>query len=266
VGEREYNLEAGMGLRIKILKLIEEIKPLLPENPSCYVMGTEDCRFTYSQVLKRYSGKKGKGGLCDLEFAFKSLGFGSVTTVDMNERADIRTDLTVDVPAEYCEKADLVCELGTLEHIFDAKSAILNMNRFLKKGGVIFHMCPVSSYRHGFVNFNPAFLDSLYLGSGYELVMRTMNMTVYNPLYIINIEDIPKPGRSVFSAMNKLLSLLRIHAFNFNLPPQKDMKGSRFWKFTEFCMTHFGPPKHMYYCCAYRKTKDGLKIPYDIWE
>ena len=260
-----------MGLRIKVLDLIEAMKPYLSRDPLCLMIGTEDCRFTYGWMSKKFpsisAGIKGaQNDLCDLKTAFSALGFKAVLTVDMNERADVRADLTSTVPESHLGKADLVCELGTLEHIFDVKSAIINMNRFLKRGGLIFHMCPVSSYRHGFLNFNPAFLDSLYLGSGYELVFRTMNVTIYNPLYVINIEDIPRPARTAFSAMNRLFQLLRIHAVNFNLPLQRDMKGSRFWRSAEFCMTHLGPPKHTYYCCAYRKTGEGLKVPYDIWE
>lgn len=264
--------EYDMGLRIHALELIETLKPFLPDNPVCYVIGTQDCNFTYRMLMKRYPKKakeikekvKDVRKPCDLKTVFNTLGFKSVVTIDINDRADIRLDLSSPIPEEYYEKANLVCNFGTLEHIFDLKTAVVNMNLFAKKGGILFHMSPVSMYRHGFVNFNPSFYDSLYAQSGYKQIFRTMNVSIYNPFYIININDVPKNARMFFKLTNKILRPVSL-LYRYNLPLSRE-GDNNLLSFFNFWITHFGLPKNLLYCCAYQKLSDHLKIPYDIWE
>lgn len=202
--------------------------------------------------------------LCDLRTVFNALGFKSVITIDINDRADIRLDLSSPIPEECRNKADLVCDFGTLEHIFDVKTVIENINSLLRKEGIVFHMSPVSMYRHGFINFNPAFFDSLYLASGYKQIFRTMNISIYNPFYIVNIQDLPKAIRMPFRLTNKILAPVRVFC-RYNLPLSRQ-GDNRLLSFFNFWITHFGLPKNLLYCCAYQKLSDRLKIPYDIWE
>lgn len=260
-----------MGLRIHALELLEAIKPHLPVNPVSYMIGTQDCGFTYKMLIKKYPKQrkvieeniKDLYKRCDLKTLFNVLGFKSVVTIDFNDRADIRLDLTQPILEEYREKADLVFDSGTLEHIFDVKKAIENMNNFLKRGGVIFHMSPVSVYEHGFFNFNPSFFNSLYTQSGYKQIFRTMNISIYNPFYILNRKGLPKFLNYFFAITNRIC--LRPLLFRFNLP--LSYKGNnKLLSFFNFWISNFKPPKGLLYCCAYQKTKDHLEMPYDIWE
>jgi len=260
-----------MGLRLHALELIEAVKPYLPADPVCYMIGTQDCGFTYKTLIKKYPKqakeiKEKNRDLrkrCDLRTVFDTLGFKSVVTIDINDRADIRVDLSGSLPKEHYGKADLVCEIGTLEHIFDIKTAIENINLFLKKGGIIFHMSPISVYQHGFLNFNPRFFDLLYLESGYKQIFRTMNVSIYNPFYIIELNSLPKGLRLYFALANKICqpSLL----CRFNLPLSRN-GNNRLLSFFNFWLSQFGLTKNLLYCCAYQKLSDNLKVPYDIWE
>lgn len=260
-----------MGLRWQAVELIDFIKPYLPEKPACYMIGTQDCGFSYKTLLKRYSNavkciKNNEVDLkkdCDLKFLFKVLGFDSAITVDMNKRADLYLDLTKDIPRDHIGKADLVLDFGTLEHIFDVKKAVCNMNLFLKPGGVIFHMSPVSFFRHGFYNFNPNFFDALYNSSSYKQVFKTMHISIYNPFYVINLDDLPEPLKKLFGLTNRLFRSAAL--FRFNLPLSL-VSENRVLKIFNFLTTHFSIPKNLMYCCAYKKISNSISIPYDIWE
>ncbi len=86
-----------------------------------------------------------------------------VTTLDVStyEEADIICDLNQPLPAELEHRFDLIVDGGTLEHVFDVRQALMNINRMLRPGGRIIHMSPASNYlEHGFYQFSPtAFFD-----------------------------------------------------------------------------------------------------------
>lgn len=260
-----------MGLRIHALELIEAIKPYLPVDPVCYMIGTQDCGFSYRALVKRYPAMNKEicekiedlDKRCDLKTLFKVLGFSSVIAVDINDRADARIDLSKPIPEEYHGRADLVCEFGTLEHIFNLKTSIENINCLLKKGGIVFHMSPVSCYQHGFFNFNPRFFDLLYSTSEYRQIFRTMNISIYNPLFVIDRNQLPRWLKGVFAVTNKMA--MRGLLYRYNLPLSRE-GNNRVLSFFNFWTTSFGMPKNLLYCCAYQKQLDALKIPYDIWE
>lgn len=260
-----------MGLRVQALELIEVIKPFLPPDPVCYIIGSQDCGFTYWTLIRKYPRRteeikenaKDLNKRCDLKTVFNILGFKSVISVDLNERADIRLDLSQPIPFEYHAKADLVFDPGTLEHIFDVKMAIENINFFVKKGGVVSHMSPISFYQHGFFNFNPCFFDLLYTQSGYKQIFRTMNVSIYHPFYVADRTVFSKWPRYFFTLTNKIFRPAILYRFNLPLSYEGNNKVLSFFN---FWITHFGLPKNLLYCCAYQKLSDHLKIPYDIWE
>ena len=130
-----------MGFRAHCIEFIEEVRPLLPKDAICYVIGAQDCGFSYSYLIKRYPNKKLElesvipgdkvsSDNADFKAIFKLLfSFDDVITIDINDRADVCLDLSKEIPEEHCNKANLVVEMGTLEHIFDVKTAIENINK-----------------------------------------------------------------------------------------------------------------------------------------
>jgi SAM-dependent methyltransferase len=95
---------------------------------------------------------------------FKSLGFSTVTQMDISdyEGAGILFDLNeMELPNSLTGSFDFIYDGGTLEHVFDTRSALLNIFKMLKVGGRAVHLVPSSNYTdHGFYMFSPTlFLD-----------------------------------------------------------------------------------------------------------
>jgi SAM-dependent methyltransferase len=57
---------------------------------------------------------------------------------------------------------DLVVDSGALEHELDIYGALKKMSRAVKKGGVIFHLSPMSMINWGYWNINPKAFKEFY--------------------------------------------------------------------------------------------------------
>ena len=80
--------------------------------------------------------------------------------------------------SDLYECADLVTDFGTLEHVFDIKTALLNMNKMLRIDGVIVHTSPVNFFGHGYVNFNPQYFTDFYTKNRYKKILFTFQVTI----------------------------------------------------------------------------------------
>ena len=102
-----------------------------------------------------------------------SLGFDEVKSLDFNdfEGAEIICDLNKPVESTLRDRFDVVFDGGTLEHIFDTKAALLNIDSLLVDGGLVIHEVPSSnSIDHGFYSFSPTFFQDFYPNQGYEII------------------------------------------------------------------------------------------------
>lgn len=93
--------------------------------------------------------------------------FGStqVDVLDINdyEGANIIHDLNIKIPEKLEDKYDTILDFGTLEHIFDVKTAIENISLMSKKNGMILHVSPTNNFcGHGFYQFSPEFFNTVY--------------------------------------------------------------------------------------------------------
>ena len=60
------------------------------------------------------------------------------------------------IPADWKEAYDVVCDVGTLEHVFNFPVAIRNCMEMVKRGGYFFAQTPANNYLgHGFYQFSP---------------------------------------------------------------------------------------------------------------
>lgn len=86
------------------------------------------------------------------------LGAKELVTLDASdfEGASLVHDLNRPVPAALREHFDAVCDIGTLEHIFNFPMAIRNALEMVKVGGHFFTHTPANNYfGHGFYQFSP---------------------------------------------------------------------------------------------------------------
>jgi len=102
-----------------------------------------------------------------------SLGFDEVISLDSNdfEGSEIICDLNRPVESTFRKRFDVVFDGGTLEHIFDTKAALLNIDSLLLDGGLVIHEVPSSNaIDHGFYSFSPTFFQDFYPNQGYEII------------------------------------------------------------------------------------------------
>lgn len=101
---------------------------------------------------------------------FELLGFADYQDVDLDpeEGCSILHDMNQPLPAQYANCFDFVMENGTIEHIFDIKTAIGNIAQAVKVGGVVCHVSPLDAFNHGFYNFSINFFNDFYRANGFD--------------------------------------------------------------------------------------------------
>lgn len=99
------------------------------------------------------------------EYLIKHFGSNSVDVLDVNnyENANIIQDLNKDIPTNLEGKFDTIIDGGSLEHVFDVKTALNNLKKMCKINGVIIHISPTNNFcGHGFYQFSPNLFHSIY--------------------------------------------------------------------------------------------------------
>lgn len=93
------------------------------------------------------------------------LGSSAVHSFDSSgyEGATHIHDFNNPLPESYNGKYDTVIDAGSLEHIYDVRTAVENFKRMLRPGGRIIHINPANNFcGHGFYQFSPEFFFSVY--------------------------------------------------------------------------------------------------------
>ncbi len=107
------------------------------------------------------------------ETLFRSIGFESVHALDYSEfeGATIIHDLNdPNLPAELCEKFDVIIDHGTLEHVFHIPNALNNLFRLLRTGGRLIHGTATSNLvDHGLYMFSPTFFYDFYVANNWDI-------------------------------------------------------------------------------------------------
>lgn len=124
------------------------------------------------------------------------LGVSHIDSMDASgfEGATIVHDLNTPLSSEYSGKYDAVCDVGTLEHVFNVPVAFGNCMRAVRKGGRFYAFTPANNYfGHGFYQFSAEFFFSVFSEvNGYrvdrvvacEYGMRRRWFSVSNPAEI----------------------------------------------------------------------------------
>jgi hypothetical protein len=89
---------------------------------------------------------------------------------DLHERADLKVDLAGRLDESMVSRFGAILNAGTLEHIFDQRTAFENVHRMLKPGGMIIHLAPVTWYEHAYYNFNPRLFRDIAAANRYTLI------------------------------------------------------------------------------------------------
>lgn len=131
--------------------------------------------------------RNSKGDIDSFSF-FRGLGFSDIHSMDVSdyEGADIIFDLNTDgIPEELHERFDYIVDGGTLEHVFHAGNALINIAKMLKIGGKVFHYLPVSGWiNHGFYMISPCLLNEFYAYNGFRV--EESNIVLFNKRFEAN--------------------------------------------------------------------------------
>ncbi|HLC49308.1 MAG TPA: hypothetical protein VJI96_02920 [Candidatus Andersenbacteria bacterium] len=89
--------------------------------------------------------------------------------VSAYEGAEYVWDLNNPVPDDWTHKFGTVIDSGSLEHVFNIKQALINMNRLTAPHGKIIHITPANNYlEHGFFQFSPTLFIDYYSVNNFE--------------------------------------------------------------------------------------------------
>ena len=104
---------------------------------------------------------------------WEMLGAKELNTIDASdfEGATRVHDMNQPVPAAWHEAHDVVCDIGTLEHVFNFPVAVRNCLEMVKRGGHFFAQTPANNYfGHGFYQFSPElFFRVLSPANGFQI-------------------------------------------------------------------------------------------------
>jgi len=104
---------------------------------------------------------------------WKALGASRADSMDVGdfEGATVTHDLNLPVPDSLIARFDAVCDIGTLEHVFNFLGAIRNALEMVKVGGHFFAVTPANNFfGHGFFQFSPElFFRLLSPENGYRI-------------------------------------------------------------------------------------------------
>lgn len=139
-------------------------------------MGVPLLHFTADQarsVLGRLEARGGDDSLVPAD-VFRALGFERLDSFDISayEGADHIVDLSMPAATRtYEDTYSLVCDFGTLEHVFNIPNALANMAAMIRPGGLMLHVvCMNNGVDHGFYQISPTLLLDYYGRAGFEVL------------------------------------------------------------------------------------------------
>ena len=188
-----------MGMLMYDALVLSCVSKEIARRDSCLTLGVPTLNFTdqsfYDQV-RSYPGLQdiladGKPFQTASEF-FKLLGFSEVSALDISdyEGANIVADLNdPDLPSKVSRQFDLVYDSGTIEHIFDAPTALRSIAKLVKVGGAVVHATPCNGFvDHGFWQVSPDLYKAFYAHAGFDILTVALFVFAETP-YAIPISD-----------------------------------------------------------------------------
>lgn len=160
-----------MGIDVHVLGFLRYERERGGDFGQTVMLGRQELHLTPLQVERAFAGTDGRRfGRFAEELLEAELGATSVDSLDNSdfEGASVVHDLNVPL-LDPLGPFDVVLDLGTLEHVFDVRTALSNVSSLASVGGRIVHVLPGNQFcGHGFWQFAPELFFSLYTeGHGY---------------------------------------------------------------------------------------------------
>jgi hypothetical protein len=123
---------------------------------------------------------------------FNGLGFSEVDALDISgyEGANIVGDLNDPGLANQIGKTyDLIYDSGTIEHIFDAPTALRTLASMVRIGGAIVHATPANGFMdHGLWQLSPDLFRTFYRAAGFSILTSAV-FVFADPPYAVRADE-----------------------------------------------------------------------------
>ena len=153
------------------------------------------------ELKDNLSGIKDEIKYISSESFFKICGAQNVKSLDISryQKADFLFNLNdAMLPDQLFLTADYIFDGSTIEHIFNIKNVMNNINNLLKENGFILHLSPLEGLsRDGFYQFGLCFFPEIYKTNGYEIIFHKIYVCDYAHL-IYNDKVVIKEGKDWF--------------------------------------------------------------------
>lgn len=181
-----------MGLPIPMLVMLARQHAQQPFHDPVLILGRQEVNGTLGQVVQAISStgvtpaqlppdydtrslvpnRRNMNEISDDCF-FRLLGCSDIKAMDYSdyEGAEIIADLNLPIDPSLEGKFGTILDSGTVEHIFDIRTCMMNIARMLKPGGQVVHITPSNQYlNHGFIQVSPTLYDDYYTANGFTNV------------------------------------------------------------------------------------------------
>lgn len=111
-----------------------------------------------------------RGGEMAAHEFFSMLGFSDFVDIDYNGRAKLTVDLGQPISPELHDKADILFDGGTIEHIPDIYQAVCNAALLVKPGGVLLQATPLNCLGNSYYCIDPMFYEDFYTLNGFKTI------------------------------------------------------------------------------------------------
>ena len=164
------------------LFVAEEIMPRIDNPKTMLSLGRLDLRFdlaSHMDILQRkttFTAARDLAPQLDSdtrktsEHLFRLFGVPQYEDIDVDSSQDctVTHDLNVPVSVDLHSRYDFIFEHGTLEHVFDTRTALSSIVHMAKLDGWVCHVTPLSFVNHGFYNFSLNLFDDFYRLNGFD--------------------------------------------------------------------------------------------------
>ena len=186
-----------MGVSIGRIKLLNEIIKLnkinLDKALTYGVLHTNSSNKSVARVLKKETLKDlAEEEILHQNDVFNQLGFIEINSLDYypHEKPTFTLDLNKPLSSEYVNKYDLVYDGGTMEHCFNVPMVLENTIKFLKRGGTVVHVNPMSGQvGHGFYQFSPTLYYDFYAANGFDNLKMEIYIQLSKREYVYTIPN-----------------------------------------------------------------------------
>ena len=204
------------------------LKPYLKSKSKVLTLGHQDIVAPQEFVEKEFGYRVSKladngtwhgvkYALPDTSEFWAALGI-ECTAVDIvrSRGTEIVCDLNYPCLPEFEQGFDVVIDGGTLEHCFNIAQGLQNATSWVKRGGVMFHVNPMTMMNHGFYCLMPTWYHDFYTQNGWEILD-----CVALDIRSNEIQQMPRTTR--FSAAPELSTMIlarRLDNSGFSYPTQ----------------------------------------------